>query len=83
MILLIIVELLLISFLYVICTVTYSNNEFSTMLTNKACLSILSGNIYFFEAKFDVFQSFVQRVRIFHSISVICQQERWLDEKRY
>ena len=34
----------------------YGENEFSTMLTNKAGLSILSGNIQGINAKFDEFQ---------------------------
>ena len=39
----------------------YDENEFSTMLANKAGLSILSGNVQYINAKFDEFQSFVSR----------------------
>ena len=59
----------------------YGENEFSTMLAYKACLSILSGNIQCINAKFDDFQSFVSRVNTSHPISAICLQECWLDEK--
>ena len=59
----------------------YGENEFSTMLANKAGLSILSGNIQSINAKFDEFQSFVLRVNTSHPISAICLQECWLDEK--
>ena len=59
----------------------YGENEFSTMLANKAGLSILSGNIQSIHAKFDEFHSFVLRVNTSHPISAICLQECWLDEK--
>ena len=58
----------------------YDENEFSTMLTNKAGLSMLSGNVQYTNAKFDGFQSFVSRVNTSHPISAICIQECWLDE---
>ena len=37
----------------------YVENEFSKMLSNKAVMSILSGNIQSINAKFDEFSSFV------------------------
>ena len=40
----------------------YDENEFSKMLSNKAGMSILSGNIQSINAKFDEFSSFVDRV---------------------
>ena len=61
----------------------YGENKFSTMLANKASLSILSGNIQSINAKFDEFQSFVLRVNTFHPISAIhvCLRECWFNEK--
>ena len=40
----------------------YGENEFSKMLSNKAGISILSGNIQSIDAKYDKFSSFVDKV---------------------
>ena len=59
----------------------HGENEFSTMLTSKAGLSILSGNIQSVNAKFDEFQSLVTTVNRCHPFNAICLQECWLDDK--
>ena len=60
----------------------YDENDFSSMLSNKAGLTILSGNIQsIFKAKFDELETFINRVNTSNPISLICLQECWLDEK--
>ena len=50
------------------------------MLSNKAGMSILSGNILSIIAKFDEFSSFVDRVNTHNPISAILLQELWIDD---
>ena len=50
----------------------YGENEFSKLLSSKAGMSILSGNIQSINAKFDKFSSFVDRVNTHNPISAIC-----------
>ena len=59
----------------------YGENDFSSMLANKAGLTILSGNIQSMKAKFDELEAFINRVNTSNPISLICLQECWLDEK--
>ena len=59
----------------------YGENDFSSMLANKAGLTILSGNIQSIKAKFDELEAFINRVNTSNPISLICLQECWLDEK--
>ena len=59
----------------------YGENDFSSMLANKAGLTILSGNIQSIKAKFDELDAFINRVNTSNPISLICLQECWLDEK--
>ena len=58
----------------------YGENDFSKMLSNKAGMSILSGNIQSINAKFDEFSSFVDRVNTHNPISAILLQECWIDD---
>ena len=58
----------------------YGEKEFSKMLSNKAGMSILSGNIQSINAKFDEFSSFVDRVNTHNPISAILLQECWIDD---
>ena len=58
----------------------YGENEFSKMLSNKAGMSILSGNIQSIKAKFHEFSSYVDRVNTHNSISAILLQECWIDD---
>ena len=50
------------------------------MLSNKAGMSILSGNILSINAKFDELSSFVDRVNTHNPISAIFLQEYWIDD---
>ena len=59
----------------------YGENDFSSMLANKAGLTILSGNIQSIKAKFDELEAFINRVNTSNPISLICLQECWLEEK--
>ena len=59
----------------------YGENDFPSMLANKAGLTILSGNIQSIKAKFDELEAFINRVNTSNPISLICLQECWLDEK--
>ena len=59
----------------------YGENDFSSMLANRAGLTILSGNIQSIKAKFDELEAFINRVNTSNPISLICLQECWLDEK--
>ena len=56
----------------------YGESEFSKLLNTKAGLSILSVNIQSINAKFDEFESFIDKVNQTHHISTICLQECWL-----
>ena len=58
----------------------YGENEFSKLLSSKAGMSILSGNIQSINAKFDEFSSFVDRVNTLNPISAILLQECWIDD---
>ena len=58
----------------------YGENEFSKLLSSKAGMSILSGNIQNINAKFDEFSSFVDRVYTHYPISAILLQECWIDD---
>ena len=58
----------------------YGENEFSKLLSSKAGMSILSGNIQSINAKFDEFSSFVDRVNTHNPISAILLQECWIDD---
>ena len=49
------------------------------LLNTKAGLSILSVNIQSMNAKFDEFESFIDKVNQTHHISTICLQECWLN----
>ena len=53
----------------------YGENEFSKLLSSKAGMSILSGNIQSINAKFDEFSSFVDRVNTHSPISAILLQK--------
>ena len=53
----------------------YDENEFSKLLSSKAGMSILSGNIQSINAKFNEFSSFVDKL----AISAILLQECWID----
>ena len=55
-------------------------NEFSKLLSSKAGMSILSGNIQSINAKFDEFSSFVDRINTLNPISAILLQECWIDD---
>ena len=55
----------------------YGKNEL--LLSSKAGMSILSGNIQSINAKFDEFSSFVDRVNTHNPISAILLQECWID----
>ena len=57
----------------------FGENDFSSMLANKAGLTILSGNIQSIKAKFDELKAY--RVITSNPISLICLQEYWLKEK--
>ena len=59
----------------------YGENDFSSMIANKAGLTILSGNIQSIKAIFDELEAFINRVNTCNPISLICLQECWLDEK--
>ena len=59
----------------------YGENDFSSMLANKAGITILSRNIQSIKAKFDELEAFINRVNTSNPISLICLQECWLDEK--
>ena len=58
----------------------YGENKFSKMLSNKAGMSILSGNIQSINAKFDEFSSFINRLNTHNPISTILLQECWIDD---
>ena len=58
----------------------YGENEFSKLLSSKAGMSIISGNIQSINAKFDGFSSFVDRVNTHNPISAILLQECWIDD---
>ena len=58
----------------------YGETEFSKLLSKKAGLTILSVNIQCINTKFDDFESFINRMNLTNSISVICLQECWLKE---
>ena len=58
----------------------YGENKFSKLLSSKAGMSILSGNIQSINAKFDEFSSFVDRVNTHNPISAILLQECWIDD---
>ena len=58
----------------------YGENEFSKLLSSKAGMSILSGNIQSINAKFDEFSSFVDRVNTHNPVSAILLQECWIDD---
>ena len=58
----------------------YGENEFSKLLSSKAGVSIISGNIQSINAKFDEFGSFVDRVNTHNPISAILLQECWIDD---
>ena len=53
----------------------YSDSEFFKLLNKKGGLSILSVNIQCFNAKFDDFQAFINRINVIKLINVICLQE--------
>ena len=57
----------------------YGESEFSKLLNTKAGLSVLSVNIQSINAKFDEFESFIDKVNQTHPISTICLQECWLN----
>ena len=57
----------------------YGDSEFSKLFNTKAGLSILSVNIQSINAKFDEFESFIDKVNQTHHISTICLQECWLN----
>ena len=58
----------------------YGENEFSKLLSSKAGMSIISGNIQSISANFDEFSSFVDRVNTYNPISAILLQECWIDD---
>ena len=58
----------------------YGENEFSKLLSSKAGMSILSGNIQSINAKFDEFSSFVDRVNTHNPVSAILLQECWIND---
>ena len=58
----------------------YGENEFSKLLSSKADMSILSGNIQIINATFDEFSSFVDRINTHNPISGILLQECWIDD---
>ena len=53
----------------------YGENDFSSMLSNKAGLTILSGNIQNIKAKFDELEALINGVNTSNPISLICLQE--------
>ena len=58
----------------------YGETEFSKLLSKKAGLTILSVNIQCINTNFDDFESFINRMKLTNSISVICLQDCWLKE---
>ena len=58
----------------------YGKTEFSKLLNKKTGFTILSVNIQCVNTKFDDLQSFVNRMNLTNSISVICLQECWLKD---
>ena len=58
----------------------YGKNEFSKLLSSKAGMSIISGNIQSINAQFDEFSSFVDRVNTHNPISAIVLQECWIND---
>ena len=58
----------------------YGDKEFSRLLSSKAGMSILGGNIQSINAKFVEFSSFVDRVNTHNLISAILLQECWIDD---
>ena len=59
----------------------YGENDLSSMLANKAGLTILSGNIQSIKARFDKLEAFIKRINTSNPISLICLQESWMGEK--
>ena len=57
--------------LHLICSAYYGEEEFSKLLSRKAGMSIISGNIQNINAKFDEFSSFVDRVNTHNPIGAI------------
>ena len=58
----------------------YSEDQFKNLLITKSGLCILDLNIANIFAKFDLFQSFIERVNISNPISAICLNECWIKE---
>ena len=58
----------------------YSEIEFTRLLSNKACLTILDFNIRNIRSNFDELYLFIKRVNISNPISAICLNECWLSE---